>query len=138
MVDFVDYLDSGCEDFEVRLTYRESRSVGNLEICVSDQWNSVCNEFFRDNELTVVCRALGFSDFEDLIEEHRFRSTENAFISIESGPILMQDITCSGNESSLTACGNNVTVHQCEHFMDVRVQCLGKNCVIINNCQCLF
>ena len=42
-------------------------------------------------------------------------------------PILLDDVLCIGNESSLLECRHNgIGVHDCIHFEDVVVGCLRK------------
>lgn len=43
-----------------------------------------------------------------------------------TGPILLDDVVCTGNESSLIECGNaGIGVHNCYHIEDIGVSC-GK------------
>ena len=43
-----------------------------------------------------------------------------------TGPILLDNVLCTGNESSLLECDHNgVEVHNCDHFEDAGVSC-GK------------
>ena len=43
------------------------------------------------------------------------------------GPILLDDVNCTGNESSLFSCDHNgLGNHNCSHFQDAAVNCPGK------------
>ena len=44
-----------------------------------------------------------------------------------SGPIHFDDVSCTGNESSLVNCTYNPT-HNCNHFEDAGVICANANC----------
>ena len=41
-------------------------------------------------------------------------------------PILLANVSCTGDESSLTKCKHNgIGIHDCEHLEDVAVDCFG-------------
>ena len=45
---------------------------------------------------------------------------------LEQGPILLDEVRCIGNESSLAECTNNGwNIHNCIHTQDVVVKCSG-------------
>ena len=52
-----------CGDGEVRLADgREAvMNEGRVEICFSETWGTLCDEFWDTSEALVVCRQLGFS-----------------------------------------------------------------------------
>ena len=56
-----------CIDGEVRLASDDSREyagsvhVGRVEICINDQYGTMCDDTWDYAEATVVCRQLGFS-----------------------------------------------------------------------------
>ena len=53
-------------------------------------------------------------------------SFQNSHFANGTGPILLDDIDCSGSEASLLDCGvNPIGVHQCssDHSEDAGVQC---------------
>ena len=41
------------------------------------------------------------------------------------GPILLDDVQCTGSENSLSDC-TAITDHDCEHSEDAGVRCLGR------------
>ena len=53
-------LVTGCTDGEVRLVGGNTRSEGRVEVCVSGQWGSVCNDQWDDYAAKTVCRELGY------------------------------------------------------------------------------
>ena len=46
-----------------------------------------------------------------------------------SGPILLDDVTCRGSESTLLSCSHRgIGSHNCVHSEDAGVRCLGVLC----------
>ena len=49
-----------------------------------------------------------------------------------TGPILLDEVDCMGNESSLYQCSHNgIENHDCSHFEDAGVRC-GKQFLLVN------
>ena len=52
---------TNCTDGEVRLAYRLTNSIGQVEVCTGNTWFAVCSDSsWRGEEADVVCRQLGF------------------------------------------------------------------------------
>lgn len=60
------------------------------------QWGSVCDDSFGMNDANVICRQLGFTLGASQALSH---STFGP-----GSPILMDDVQCHGNETSLADC----------------------------------
>jgi len=63
---------------------------------VFDQWGAVCDDQFGMNDANVVCRQLGFPLGASQALSHS--------VFGPGSPILMDDVQCKGNETSLADC----------------------------------
>ena len=55
-----------CIEGEVRLAGANSSS-GRVEVCVNEEWGTVCGDGWGNTEARFVCRQLGFSRFGEFI-----------------------------------------------------------------------
>ena len=51
----------GCAEGTVRLLDGHSFLEGRVEVCYNNEWGSVCDNRWDNNDARVVCRQLGFS-----------------------------------------------------------------------------
>ena len=51
----------GCTEGEVRLAGGANNNEGRVEICLSDEWGTVCDRMWDETDARVVCRQLGYS-----------------------------------------------------------------------------
>jgi len=87
-------------------------SSRRLEIYHAGQWGTVCNKSFGSAEAMVACRQLGFGN----------GSVVPA--SPGRGRIWLDQLACTGSESSLSACSHGGWgSHGCAHADDVGLQC---------------
>ena len=129
------YPTDNCVNGSVRLADRRHPSEGMLELCLDNQWGTVCNNFFSDLEAQVVCRRLGFSP-EGVVHCHlSYVQSMLVGILLESisygevrregavvhNPILM----CTGSEGSLLDC-ESFPGDQCTTDQSIYMVCLSE------------
>ena len=124
-----------------------------MEVCLNDTWGTVCDDAWNNVDASVACRQLGYSRFSEHIicthECHYVPSKlirlnnysynvlpsdataySNAHFGQGTGPILLDDVACVGNESRLVDC-QYTSVHNCAHIEDAGASCKAEcKCVI--------
>uniref|UniRef100_A0A8C1C837 SRCR domain-containing protein n=1 Tax=Cyprinus carpio carpio TaxID=630221 RepID=A0A8C1C837_CYPCA len=102
----------------LRLREGEGRCSGRLEVYHNAVWGSVCDDQWDISDAQVVCRQLGCGA--------ALRADGNSTFGAGSGKIWMDDVRCSGSESSIFDCSKREMGDQdCGHSEDVGVICSG-------------
>ncbi|KAL3996061.1 deleted in malignant brain tumors 1 protein [Sarotherodon galilaeus] len=113
---------------EVRLVNGNSSCSGRVEIFHSGQWGTVCDDAWSLVDAQVVCRQLGCGRV--------FSAPTNARFGQGSGPIWLDDVTCTGSESRLSECQHRgFGSHNCAHSEDAGVVCEAASSVRLVNGQ---
>ncbi|XP_058240041.1 antigen WC1.1-like [Hemibagrus wyckioides] len=100
----------------VRLVNGGSRCAGRVEVLHDGQWGTVCNYHWDMREAAVVCKELNCGEPVNV----RY----SAHFGPGSGPIWMDNVQCSGSESTLKNCSSNGWgKHYCDHLGDSGVTC---------------
>ena len=96
-----------------------SPDVGRVEVYYNGTWGTVCDDAWGLYDARVVCRQLGFQD-----AERAYHQDSN--VRDGSGQIWLDDLDCTGHESSLFSCRHRgVGIHDCDHSEDAGVICIG-------------
>ncbi|XP_053475652.1 neurotrypsin isoform X1 [Ictalurus furcatus] len=102
-------------DGSVRLVGGAGGFEGRLEVHYQGRWGTVCDDGWTSTNTQVVCRQLGYRSGQSVNPE-RF--------GVPSGPILLDDVSCTGKEPALTHCAKREWLrHDCKHTEDVAVVC---------------
>ncbi|XP_017567473.1 galectin-3-binding protein A [Pygocentrus nattereri] len=100
----------------LRLVGSDLPYAGRVELYHDGQWGTVCDDNWEIAQALVVCRQLGFPG--------AVSATAGGANGEGSGPIWLDDVSCTGSESSLSTChfkGWGVT--DCSHKEDAGVVC---------------
>ena len=90
-----------------------------MEIFNNGKWGTVCDDDWDIRDARVVCRQLGFSDAVSAPGSARFGAGR--------GQIWLDDVRCSGSESSIADCQHRGWGrHNCNHNKDASVICSSK------------
>ncbi|KAM4636906.1 neurotrypsin-like [Discoglossus pictus] len=100
----------------LRLVGGKDPFEGRVEVFYEGRWGTICDDHWDDKDAEVVCRQLGL------------RGKPKAWVWAHygkgSGPILLDEVECVGNEPSLDLCQKSEWGHQnCDHIEDAGVSC---------------
>uniref|UniRef100_A0A4W4GEE7 SRCR domain-containing protein n=1 Tax=Electrophorus electricus TaxID=8005 RepID=A0A4W4GEE7_ELEEL len=100
----------------VRLMDGGGRCSGRVEVLHRGQWGTVCDDDWDMRDAAVVCRELGCGEAVDVLG--------NSHFGPGSGPIWMDDVDCSGSESTLKNCTSaGWGKHDCNQTKNAGVIC---------------
>ncbi|XP_038068377.1 deleted in malignant brain tumors 1 protein-like isoform X4 [Patiria miniata] len=105
-------------DYPVRLVGGANSSEGRVEVLINGVWGTVCDDSWGLSDAMVVCRQ------PDLGEA--LSAPLNAHFGQGSGPIVMDDVGCTGSETQLYSCSFTEN-HNCGHSEDAGVICSGSS-----------
>nr|XP_014347930.1 PREDICTED: scavenger receptor cysteine-rich type 1 protein M130-like [Latimeria chalumnae] len=114
------------DKMELRLWEINSHCGGAVEVYYRGVWGSVCSQSWDLKDAAVVCKQLGCGEPEVAPLSFRY--------SHVGGPIWLNRVQCTGNESSLWECQTEVLGHhECNHWMDAGVFCKDSVKLVLAN-----
>ena len=133
-----------CTYGDVRLVGSSNQYEGRVEVCINDQWGTVCDHYWDNTDATVVCKQLGYAYTGSTnvvqyrcIEIHICvlynvpkctggRAYSNAYFGAGRGPIFLDDVQCSSSATQIMECHSRpILSHNCFHSNDAGVGCEG-------------
>uniref|UniRef100_A0A8C9FT84 T-cell differentiation antigen CD6 n=2 Tax=Pavo cristatus TaxID=9049 RepID=A0A8C9FT84_PAVCR len=98
----------------LRLAGGRSRCEGRVELRQAGSWGTVCDDGWDLADAAVVCRQLGCG--------WALRAPREAAFGRGHGPVLRDEVNCSGHEEQLGECPAALQ-HDCRHKEDAGVVC---------------
>ena len=147
----VDSVGSTCTYGDVRLVDGSNQYEGRVEVCINDQWGTVCDNSWGTTDASTVCKQLGYAYTSSMFEEHipfkMHYSTQihrttagkaytNAYFGQGTGSIYLDSVQCSSSNTKLLQCYSSPILQvssSCGHDDDAGVGCEGMTLYISCN-----
>ncbi|XP_053562297.1 galectin-3-binding protein isoform X2 [Bombina bombina] len=111
---------SALRDGDVRLVDGNSTFEGRVEVYYRGTWGTICDDEWDIKDASVVCKSLGFFGASEAKKGGAFPAG--------IGSILLDDVSCTGNESSLGDCKfKGWGTSDCKHTEDAGVVCVPSD-----------
>ena len=118
----------------MRLAGGTSNAEGRVEICLRNEWGTVCDQMWDVTDASVVCRQLGLATTGLNKHSDANCTLECPFLGVATltqasfgqgtGRIWLDNVQCTGSQRALMDCaasssGNN----SCTHAQDAGATC---------------
>ncbi|NXB71617.1 CD5L protein, partial [Donacobius atricapilla] len=104
---------------QVRLSGAPDRCAGRVEVLHQHLWGTVCDDTWGLREAQVLCAHLGCG--------RALEAPGGARYGRGSGPIWLDDVTCTGEERDFFRCAHRTWgEHNCHHGEDAGAVCAGE------------
>ncbi|KAK1344915.1 hypothetical protein QTO34_013619 [Cnephaeus nilssonii] len=103
-------------DGHLRLANGAHRCEGRVELFLGQRWGTVCDDAWDLRAAGVLCHQLGCGQ--------ALAAPGEAHFGPGRGPILLDNVKCRGDESTLLLCSHiRWDAHNCDHSEDASVLC---------------
>lgn len=103
----------------IRVMNGNNSCQGRVEVLYRNVWGTVCDDDWDMHNAVVVCRQLGCGPPN--------AAKTQAYFGYGLGPILLDNVECSGSELELSLCFHlGWGQHNCGHHEDAGVICARK------------
>lgn len=106
----------------IRIVHGEYPNQGHVQIKLNDEWGTICDQDWDDQDALVVCRQLGYRGSIRAVSG----DDGSAYFSQGTGSIHITKVQCNGQEHDILSCRHS-TLPQCDHDKDAGVVCLDDN-----------
>ena len=137
-----------CTYGDVRLVGGSNEYEGRVEVCINNQWGTVCDDGWSSVDASVVCKQLGYAttgskckywyELELASNSHALPfcaggiAYSNARFGAGTGSIYLDDVGCTSSDSQLLECSSRpILMHNCLHSADAGVGCKGKLQIVV-------
>ena len=105
-----------CNTGSIRLVNGSNIYEGRVEVCLKNQWGTVCDDDWDSFDAQVVCNQLGYPSSDAV-------ALSNSYFGNRYGPICLNQVNCSGSEFNLFNCYVKYT-NDSTYSEDAGVQCI--------------
>ncbi|XP_056016605.1 deleted in malignant brain tumors 1 protein-like isoform X1 [Ostrea edulis] len=110
--------DAGVSCLPIRLVGGHDKTEGRVEVFINNEWGTICDDEWDNQDAQVVCRHLGFSGYTGVVRS-------SATFGQGTGSIWLDNVRCGGGENNILKCRHSgVGTNDCHHSEDAGVRCV--------------